>query len=140
MSVQVGIADLTAANWDARLDRVKARLCTAVTVTNSVVDRVKIWNLMVLPSFIFTALYIKPPDDIVARLVRLSKQFMWHLRLAEDNCRHKIAVSLVHAPVPLRGISRWRYDSSQHAAPSSGLRERKTRTQLIGIISQHADL
>ncbi|KAF1333210.1 Short chain dehydrogenase, partial [Globisporangium splendens] len=77
LGIQIGTGNITQANWEDRLQKLRTRLIIATKVSNSVVGRVLILNSVLLPSILFTASYIKPPAKVVDQLVNLQKQFLW---------------------------------------------------------------
>ncbi|KAF1326320.1 Rxlr effector protein, partial [Globisporangium splendens] len=104
LGIQIGTGNITQANWEDRLQKLRARLIIATKVSNSVVGRVLILNSVMLPSILFTAGYIKPPAKVVDQLVNLQKQFLWKSTLGTDGMRHKVSPSLLYLPVKEGGI------------------------------------
>ncbi|KAF1315018.1 Rxlr effector protein, partial [Globisporangium splendens] len=60
LGIQIGTGNITQANWEDRLQKLRTRLIIAAKVSNSVVGRVLLLNSVLLPSILFTAGYIKP--------------------------------------------------------------------------------
>ncbi|KAF1327192.1 Rxlr effector protein, partial [Globisporangium splendens] len=104
LGIQIGTGNITQANWEDRLQKLRTRLIIATKVSNSVVGRVLILNSVLLPSILFTAGYIKPPAKVVDQLVNLQKQFLWKSTLGTDGMRHKVSPSLLYLPVKEGGI------------------------------------
>ncbi|KAF1317704.1 Rxlr effector protein, partial [Globisporangium splendens] len=104
LGIQIGTGNITQANWEDRLQKLRTRLIIAAKVSNSVVGRVLILNSVLLPSILFTAGYIKPPAKVVDQLVNLQKQFLWQSTLGTDGTRHKVSPSLLYLPVKEGGI------------------------------------
>jgi hypothetical protein len=104
LGIQIGTGNITQANWEDRLQKLRTRLIIAAKVSNSVVGRVLILNSVLLPSILFTAGYIKPPAKVVDQLVNLQKQFLWKSTLGTDGTRHKVSPSLLYLPVKDGGI------------------------------------
>ncbi|KAF1314195.1 Rxlr effector protein, partial [Globisporangium splendens] len=104
LGIQIGTGNITQANWEDRLQKLRTRLIIAAKVSNSVVGRVLILNSILLPSILFTAGYIKPPAKVVDQLVNLQKQFLWKSTLGTDGTRHKVSPSLLYLPVKEGGI------------------------------------
>ncbi|KAF1336675.1 Rxlr effector protein, partial [Globisporangium splendens] len=105
LGIQIGTGNITQANWEDRLQKLRTRLIIATKVSNSVVGRVLILNSVLLPSILFTAGYIKPPAKVVDQLVNLQKQFLWKSTLGTDGMRHKVSPSLLYLPVKEGGSS-----------------------------------
>ncbi|KAF1320484.1 hypothetical protein FI667_g12319, partial [Globisporangium splendens] len=101
--IQIGTGNITQADWEDRLQKLRTRLLIATKVSNSVVGRVFILNSVLLPSILFTAGYTKPPAKVVDQLVNLQKQFLWKSTLGTDGTRHKVSPSLLYLPVKERG-------------------------------------
>ncbi|KAF1328106.1 Rxlr effector protein, partial [Globisporangium splendens] len=104
LGIQIGTGNITQANWEDRLQKLRTRLIIATKVSNSVVGRVLMLNSVMLPSILFTAGYIKPPAKVVDQLVNLQKQFLWQSTLGTDGTRHKVSPSLLYLPVKEGGI------------------------------------
>ncbi|KAF1320354.1 Rxlr effector protein, partial [Globisporangium splendens] len=104
LGIQIGTGNITQANWEDRLQKLRTRLIIAAKVSNSVVGRVLILNSVLLPSILFTAGYIKLPAKVVDQLVNLQKQFLWKSTLSTDGTRHKVSPSLLYLPVKEGGI------------------------------------
>ncbi|KAF1336404.1 Rxlr effector protein, partial [Globisporangium splendens] len=104
LGIQIGTGNITQANWEDRLQKLRTRLIIATKVSNSVVGRVLILNSVLLPAILFTAGYIKPPAKVVDQLVNLQKQFLWKSTLGTDGMRHKVSPSLLYLPVKEGGI------------------------------------
>ncbi|KAF1324650.1 Rxlr effector protein, partial [Globisporangium splendens] len=104
LGIQIGTGNITQANWEDRLQKLRTRLIIAAKVSNSVVGRVLLLNSVLLPSILFTAGYIKPPAKVVDQLVNLQKQFLWKSTLGTDGTRHKVSPSLLYLPVKEGGI------------------------------------
>ncbi|KAF1314926.1 Rxlr effector protein, partial [Globisporangium splendens] len=104
LGIQIGTGNITQANWEDRLQKLRTRLIIAAKVSNSVVGRVLILNSILLPSILFTVGYIKPPAKVVDQLVNLQKQFLWKSTLGTDGTRHKVSPFLLYLPVKEGGI------------------------------------
>ncbi|KAF1318326.1 Rxlr effector protein, partial [Globisporangium splendens] len=104
LGIQIGTGNITQANWEDRLQKLRTRLIIAAKVSNSVVGRVLILNSVLLPSILFTVSYIKPPAKVVDQLVNLQKQFLWKSTLGTDGTRHMVSPSLLYLPVKEGGI------------------------------------
>ncbi|KAF1336392.1 Rxlr effector protein, partial [Globisporangium splendens] len=104
LGIQIGTGNITQANWEDRLQKLRTRLIIATKVSNSVVGRVLILNSVLLPAILFTAGYIKPPAKVVDQLVNLQKQFLWKSILGTDGMRHKVSPSLLYLLVKEGGI------------------------------------
>ncbi|KAF1313870.1 Rxlr effector protein, partial [Globisporangium splendens] len=91
LGIQIGTGNITQANWEDRLQKLRTRLIIAAKVSNSVVGRVLLLSSVLLPSILFIAGYIKPPAKVVDQLVNLQKQFLWQSTLGTDGTRHKRA-------------------------------------------------
>ncbi|KAF1313879.1 Rxlr effector protein, partial [Globisporangium splendens] len=104
LGIQIGTGNITQANWEDRLQKLRTRLIIADKVSNSVVGRVLILNSVLLPSILFTVGYIKPPAKVVDQLVNLQKQFLWKSTLGTDGTRHKVSPPLLYLPVKEGGI------------------------------------
>ncbi|KAF1325866.1 Rxlr effector protein, partial [Globisporangium splendens] len=104
LGIQIGTGNITQANWEDRLQKLRTRLIIAAKVSNSVVGRVLILNSVLLPSILFTVGYIKPPAKVVDQLVNLQRQFLWKSTLGTDGTRHKVSPSLLYLPVKEGGI------------------------------------
>ncbi|KAF1318298.1 Rxlr effector protein, partial [Globisporangium splendens] len=104
LGIQIGTGNITQANWEDRLQKLRTRLIIAAKVSNSVVGRVLILNSVLLPSILFTVSYIKPPAKVLDQLVNLQKQFLWKSTLGTDGTRHMVSPSLLYLPVKEGGI------------------------------------
>ncbi|KAF1318324.1 Rxlr effector protein, partial [Globisporangium splendens] len=104
LGIRIGTGNITQANWEDRLQKLRTRLIIAAKVSNSVVGRVLILNSVLLPSILFTVSYIKPPAKVVDQLVNLQKQFLWKSTLGTDGTRHMVSPSLLYLPVKEGGI------------------------------------
>ncbi|KAF1313253.1 Rxlr effector protein, partial [Globisporangium splendens] len=104
LGIQIGTGNITQANWEDCLQKLRTRLIIAAKVSNSVVGRVLILNSVLLPSILFTVSYIKPPAKVLDQLVNLQKQFLWKSTLGTDGTRHMVSPSLLYLPVKEGGI------------------------------------
>ncbi|KAF1324660.1 Rxlr effector protein, partial [Globisporangium splendens] len=108
LGIQIGTGNITQANWEDRLQKLRTRLIIAAKVSNSVVGRVLILNSVLLPSILFTAGYIKPPAKVVDQLVNLQKQFLWQSTLGTDGTRHKLAQTRLYQTSNIHRLG-WEY-------------------------------
>ncbi|EGZ18552.1 hypothetical protein PHYSODRAFT_380350, partial [Phytophthora sojae] len=84
-----GNHDTAGYNWEIRLMNCKKRLQVATQVTNSVKQRVVLFNTVILPAILFTGMHFTVPIEILKRLERLQKRFIWKGTTKEVNARHK---------------------------------------------------
>ncbi|KAF1329275.1 Rxlr effector protein, partial [Globisporangium splendens] len=99
LGIQIGTGNITQANWEDRLQKLRTRLIIATKVSNSVVGRVLLLNSVLLPSILFTAGYIKPPSEGRGPASESTKAIF-----VEIDTRHKVSPSLLYLPVKEGGI------------------------------------
>lgn len=104
LGVQIGRHDITAVNWDRRITSIKARLATVVRVTTSVISRIRILNVVVLPAILFTAQFSRASDQVIQTVENLQKQFLWERKLSTAGRKHKMNPGLLSSPVVQGGL------------------------------------
>ncbi|KAK1929575.1 LINE-1 retrotransposable element ORF2 protein [Phytophthora citrophthora] len=94
LGYQLGTHDTTQHNWDVRVQNIKKRLQVATSVTNSVKQRVMLFNAVVLPAILFTGMHIPVSKSTLRRLEQLQKRFIWKGTTREVITRHRITPGL----------------------------------------------
>eukprot|EP00644_Phytophthora_capsici_P008443 jgi/Phyca11/114367/e_gw1.26.257.1 len=85
----VGNRDTTMDNWDIRIGKIQRRLRVATTMSNSVSQRITLFNVVALPSILYTGKQFLPSKEVLTKLENLQKQFVWLGRTKTTSTRHK---------------------------------------------------
>ncbi|GMF46020.1 unnamed protein product [Phytophthora fragariaefolia] len=99
-----GVKDTTDLNSELRVQHIRKRLQVATQVTNSVKQRVMLFNTVVLPAIQFTGQHILITPKALRQLEQLQKRFIWKGTIGEEQARHKLAPGLVFAPEDQGGL------------------------------------
>lgn len=71
----------------------------AARVSNSVMSRIQILNVIMAPSILFTCQFSKPSEGVVEQLMNLQKQFIWRSSLSTEGSRRNLKPELLFSPV-----------------------------------------
>lgn len=99
----VGTGDRQKVDWATRIRNVQRRLATAAQLATSV-EKVKILNVIMLPSILFTAAVFDMPAWAEAQILNIQKQFLWQHSTSTEATRHRTpkragGVGLASVPV-----------------------------------------
>ncbi|EGZ17916.1 hypothetical protein PHYSODRAFT_375482, partial [Phytophthora sojae] len=85
----VGNLMSASANWNIRLEKLQRRLCIATSISNSVAQRVLLFNVVALPGILYTGKQFIPSKATLRQLTNLQKQFVWNSKTTTEPTRHK---------------------------------------------------
>ncbi|OWZ07213.1 RxLR effector protein [Phytophthora megakarya] len=104
LGYEIGFGKLAQANWAHRIRAVQRRMVTAEAAATTVVDRVDLFNTIVMPALLFTAKWFPPPQEVLTQLINMQKQFVWRRQMKDDPSRHKMTPQLIFTPRRAGGL------------------------------------
>ncbi|KAI9912499.1 hypothetical protein PsorP6_006183 [Peronosclerospora sorghi] len=100
---QVGILPLAHTNWAVRIRAIKRRVITATNCGTPVIERIQVFNAVIVPAILLTAKMFPPSPAVLKQLVDIQKKFIWGNQSNEDK-KCKISPLMIYIPRRAGGL------------------------------------